>query len=374
AWLTPERARLWAIAVMIASLAGLLYILATAHGLSDYRGRPIGTDFSDVYAAGTYALEGKAALAFDAPSQYAREKKIFGPATPFYGWHYPPLFLLLAAALALLPYLPALALWQGASLALYLLSMRAILSTSPPWGEDRGEGVRTNRHGVPPHPNASRPTSPDGRGKEISPATDHLWLLLALAYPAVFVNLGHGQNGFLTAALLGFALAQLERKPIAAGVLFGLLAYKPQFGVLIPLVLIATGRWKSFAAATVTVALLVIAATAVFGMEVWPAFLKGARFTREVVLESGNTGWEKIQTVFSWVRMWGGGVAPAYALQTIVTLAVAVATVWLWRSAASFPVKAAGLIITSLLTTPYSLDYDLMALAPAIAFMAVEGL
>ena len=370
AWLTPERARLWAIAVLIASLAGILYILATAHGLIDYRGRPIGTDFSNVYAAGTYALEGKAALAFDAPSQYAREKEIFGPATPFYGWHYPPLFLLLAAALALLPYLAALALWQGASLALYLLSIRKIVAgfpPSPPWGGSRAEGARGGANAAKdPHPAAAPPTSPT-RGEV-------LWLLLALAYPAVFVNLGHGQNGFLTAGLLGFALALLERKPVAAGILFGLLAYKPQFGVLIPLVLIATGRWKSFAAAAVTVALLVIAATAVFGVEVWPAFVKGAQFTREVVLESGNTGWEKIQSVFSWVRMWGGPVPLAYALQTIVALAVAVATVWLWRSAASFPVKAAGLVIASLLATPYSLDYDLMALAPAIAFLAVDGL
>ena len=60
---------------------------------------------------------------------------------------------------------------------------------------------------------------------------------LALAFPAVFVNLGHGHNGFLTAALIGFALLWLDRRPVVAGILFGLLAYKPQFGLMIPLVL-----------------------------------------------------------------------------------------------------------------------------------------
>src|SRR6187551_1178639 len=89
-WLTPERARLWAVASLIAALAGLLYILATAHGLIDYQGRPIGTDFSNVYAAGSYVVDGRPAAPFDADMQHARERQIFGDATPFYGWHYPP--------------------------------------------------------------------------------------------------------------------------------------------------------------------------------------------------------------------------------------------------------------------------------------------
>ena len=48
------------------------------------------------------------------------------------------------------------------------------------------------------------------------------------------------------AALIAFALVQLDRRPVLAGILFGLLAYKPQFGLMIPLVLIATQRWRAF--------------------------------------------------------------------------------------------------------------------------------
>ena len=370
-WLTLERARLWALAVLIASLAGVTYILTTAHGLNDYQGRPLGTDFSNVYAAGTYVLEGRPALPFDAPTQYAREQAIFGAATPFYGWHYPPFFLFIAAVLALLPYLPALALWQGASLALYLLSIRKIVAGFPPsplWGGSRAEGARggVGKAEKNPHP-AAAPPPPPTRGEV-------LWPLFPLAYPAVFINLGHGHNGFLTAALIGSALVLLDRRPVAAGILFGLLAYKPQFGLLIPLVLMATGRWKTFIAAAATTALLVGAATLVFGIEVWPAFLASAEFTRTVVLETGNTGWHKIQSVFSWVRMWGGSLPLAYAIQAAVTLALAAAVIWLWRSTASFPVKAAGLVIAALLATPYSLDYDLTVLAPAIAFLTAHGL
>ena len=155
--------------------------------------------------------------------------------------------------------------------------------------------------------------------------------------------------------------------------LFGLLAYKPQFGVLIPLVLVVTGRWRCFAAATATVALSALATTLAFGPQVWDAFLASTRFTRIVVLEQGDTGWHKIQSVFSWVRMWGGSVPLAYAVQGAVTLAAGAALVRLWRSTAPFALKAAALCIAAILATPYSLDYDMMLLAPAIAFVVADG-
>jgi hypothetical protein len=178
----------------------------------------------------------------------------------------------------------------------------------------------------------------------------------------------------LTAALLGSALALLDRRPIVSGILIGCLAYKPQFGLLIPLVLIVSARWRVFASAAVTVAVMALAVTVAFGTEVWSAFFSSGTFTRTIVLEQGGTGWFKIQSVFSWVRMWGGGIALAYIMQAAVTLALAAALCWLWRSRASFALKAAGLLIGTLLATPYSLDYDLMLLAPAIAYLATDGI
>ena len=387
AFVTRERMRLIALAVLFASVVGLGFILATSNGHVDYQGRPIGTDFSNVYAAGTYVLEGRPEKPFDPPAQHAREQAIFGAATPFYGWHYPPFFLFVAAVLALMPYGLALAVWQAVTFGLYLWAIRAVLLIPPPTREDgrrsRPGGENNATTGTPPassrslssgdalrRPVGSEAPSPFGGGIK----RDHLWLLLAAAYPAVFINLGHGHNGFLTAALIGAALVLLDRRPLIAGILFGLLAYKPQFGLLIPLVLLASGRWRTFVAATATVALLGLAATIAFGPQVWDAFLASTRFTREVVLEAGETGWHKIQSVFSWVRMWGGPVALAYAVQGAVTLAAAVALVWLWRSGAVFALKAAALVIAVMLGTPYSLDYDMMVLAVAIAYLAADGM
>lgn len=332
AWLTRKRVRLVAFAMLAAFVIGASLLIATSNGRDDRFGRPLGTDFSNVYAAGTYVLDGQPAAPFDPARQYAREQAIFGQATPFYGWHYPPFFLGLAALLATMPYWLAVLVWQGTTLGLYLGSVKAILGTR-----------------------------------------DSLWLLLALAFPAVFINLGQAHNGFLTAALFGAALLQLDKRPWLAGIFFGLLAYKPQFGLLIPLVLLVSGRWRTIFSAAATVAVLALAVTLAFGTDVWTAFFASTKFTREVVLEQGQTGWYKIQSVFSWVRMWGGSIGLAYAMQGTVIAAIAGALIWLWRSPAAYPLKAAALIIGCLLATPYSLDYDLMLLAPAIAFLAADG-
>ncbi|HEX7789146.1 MAG TPA: glycosyltransferase family 87 protein [Afipia sp.] len=331
-WLTPERIRGYALIVLGLSLAGLIGWVALSDHMIDRKGKPLGTDFSNVYAAGVLTLSGRAPDAYDPPLQHAAEKAVFGGRdVPFYGWHYPPFFLMPAALLALLPYALALLCWLAVSLPAFIAAIHAIVPR--------------------------RET-----------------LLAAAAFPAVFVNVGHGQNGFFTAALLGGCLILLDRRPALAGVLLGLLAYKPQFGVLIPLVLLVTGRWTTILSAAATVAALVVTTTVLFGMDVWHAFAESATFTRTVVLETGGTGWEKIQSLFSAVRMWGGGIDLAYAAQGALALTLAATMVWLWRSKAAFELKAAALAIASLLATPYVLDYDLVVLGVAIAFFVRHGL
>jgi hypothetical protein len=337
-FLTRERMTLWSGCFILGFAVCLLFLGISAHGPNDYAGRPLGTDFSDVYAAGVMALHGDATAPFDILRQQQEERAIFGAATPLYGWHYPPFFLLVAAGLAHLSYIPALILWQAATLLLYLGAMWLVLRNS---------------------------ASPEL-------AQDPLWLSLALGFTAVFVNLTHGQNGFLTAALFASAIALLDSRPFLAGLLFGLLCYKPQFAALIPLVLVLTGRWRVLAAAVATV-LVMAAVTMLFGADVWPAFLAASRFTRQVILEQGNTGFHKMQSVFAWIRLWGGGVTLAYAGQAVASVLALFGLVRIWRSQIGAGYKGAALCLGALLATPYSLDYDLMLLAPAIALIAAEG-
>jgi hypothetical protein len=331
-WLTSARARGYSLILLAFFAIAAAGWIALSDGLIDRNGKPVGTDFSNVYAAGTLSWQGRPAQAYEPALQHAAEKAVFGGRdVPFYGWHYPPFFFAVAVLAAAVPYAWGLSIWLVASLAAYLAAMRAIL----------------------PRPET---------------------LLIAMAFPAVFVNIGHGQNGFLTAALLGGALHWLDRRPWLAGVLIGCLAYKPQFGVLIPIALLAGGRWGTIGAAMVTVAALVAVSFVTLGGGVWHAFADSMNFTQTVVLEQGSTGWEKIQSIFSAVRMWGASVHLAYTLQIALALLLAASLAWLWQSDAAFELKAAGLATGSLLATPYVLDYDLVVLAVAIAFYARRGL
>jgi hypothetical protein len=331
-WLTPARARGYSLILLGLCIAAMAGWVALSDGLIDRNGKPIGTDFSNVYAAGHLAWQGHAADAYDPPLQHEAEKAVFGGRdVPFFGWHYPPFFLGVAYLVAALPYAWGLSIWLAASFAAYLATIRAILPRQETW-------------------------------------------LIATAFPAVFVNIGHGQNGFLTTALLGGGLHLLARRPWLAGVLIGLLTYKPQFGVLIPVALIAGGHWRTIGAATLTVAALIALSYLTLGTGIWHAFADSTTFTQTVVLEAGGTGWEKIQSIFSAVRMWGGSVPLAYAIQIVLAVALMVTLARLWRSDAAFELKAAALAVGSLLATPYVLDYDLVVVGLAIAYLGRFGL
>jgi glycosyl transferase family 87 len=330
-WLTRARARAYALILLVICGLAITGWLVASRGLIDPNGKPIGTDFSNVYAAGELTWQGKPASAYDPALQHAAEQATFGGRdVPFYGWHYPPFFFAVAFLVASLPYACGLALWLVASFAAYLAAIRAILPR-------------------------------------------YETLLMAAAFPAVFVNIGHGQNGFLTTALLGGALLSLDRRPWLAGVLIGLLAYKPQFGVMIPIALLASGRWSSITAAIATVAALVGLSFVTLGGDVWHAFISSMNFTQTIVLEQGGTGWEKIQSAFSAARNWGADVHTAYAIQIALGATLAVTLAWLWHSDAVFELKASALATASLLATPYVLDYDLVVLAISIAFLVRHG-
>jgi hypothetical protein len=318
-------------------VVAILAIIATAHGLNDFAGRPLGTDFSSFHTAGRLALERHDP--FDQAALYRAEQSAFGDATPYYGFAYPPIFLLPAAALAMLPYAMALALWLALTFGFYLAAM-AVLCV---------------------------------RFDVASGADMPLFVLVAVAFPGVFVNLSHGQNGFLAAGLMTMGLALLDRRPLAAGLCFGLLAFKPQLGLLIPFALAAGGRWKSFAAAAIAVALLMLASVMTFGAESWRGFLGAMTFSRQAILEHGEVGYAKMISVFAAARLWHAPLALAYGLQAIISAAVVLLVMQFWRSAADIRLKGAALCLGTLLVTPFALDYDLMLLAPALALAVAHG-
>lgn len=338
-WLTVERARAYSLILLAIAVIAIIGWIGLSHGGVDANGKPLGTDFLSFYAAGSLVLDGRAAEVYDMAAHYARQQQIFGPAIPYYGWLYPPIFLLIATPLASLPYTAALLLWQGVTLLLFIGVIGWI--------------VRTIRNEYPEF--------------------GHTWLLVALAFPAVFVNLGHGQNGFLTAALLGAALMTLPQRPLLSGLLFGLLAYKPQFALVIPIALLAAAQWRAIFAATATVLILIGSTAYLFGIDLWFAFARSTEVSRKLLLEQGDVGFEKLQSVFAAIRLWGGKVPLAYTVQAAISLLAICSVAWVWRSRLEATQKAAVLVIATLLASPHVLDYDLTLLGLALAFIAVTG-
>jgi hypothetical protein len=330
-WLTKARVTAYArifVGVLVLTTIGWV---ALSKGMIDIAGHPIGTDFLNVYAAGLLADAGRAADAYDWHIHGQVEASVIA-YDGYFGWHYPPVFLFLAAPLASLPYAVALGAYLAATFAAYLAAMTYL----------------------------------GGR------MTGAAWL--AAGFPAVFVNLGHGQNGFLTAALLAAGFVCLEMHPLAAGLFLGCLVYKPQFALLLPVALLAGGYWRTAVAACATAALLSIASLAVFGEATWLAFFASLEPTRTIILEQGATGWPKIVSVFSAVRLLGGGIEIGYVVQTCVTLAVMGLVGWVWWRSRRLWLGVGCLALAIPLTTPYVLDYDLMVLAVGVFALAREGL
>jgi arabinofuranan 3-O-arabinosyltransferase len=294
--------------------------------LTDKQGLPIANDFVNVMGAGRLVLDGDAASAYDWPIHKKAEVRVIGhDFQNYYGWHYPPTFLFVAAALATLPYMISAVVWLVATLAAYAAAMNAILG----------------RTGI----------------------------FVALGFPAALWNTTAGQNGFLTAALIVGTLGLMERRPALAGICLGLLTYKPQFGLLFPLVLIADRRWLTIGAAAVVAIALGAVSWLAFGSASWEAFVRGMPVMSRVVLSEGRGDWNRLQSLFGLVRAHGGGEQLAWTVQIIGSLAVATGVTWLWRSRAPFDLKAAAIAAGALVVTPYLFMYDIVVLAVAVAFL-----
>ena len=298
----------------------------------DRDGLGIPTDFINVWAAGRLVLDGLPAQAYDWDIQKQVEvAKLGKDFVGYFAWHYPPPFLFVASWLAQLPYQLAFMGWAAVSFLPFLVAMRAIVG----------------------HP---------------------FGYLLALAIPMAFINALVGQNGFLTAALIGGALYLIPVRPVLAGICLGLLTYKPQYGLLFPIVLIATGHWRVFISATVTAVVLATASWLAFGIESWLAFFHWMPKFSQAFLTEGKAPWWKMQSIFAMVRYFGGSEPLGWAFQWVLTASVAVVMALIWRSRVPYTLKAAALAAGTLLTTPYLFMYDMMVLAIPIAFLIRIGL
>jgi alpha-1,2-mannosyltransferase len=292
-------------------------------------------DFLVFHAAVRAFLEGKLALVYDIDAFTQFQNVIYadrfrGPVL-FRPFLYPPIWLLLLLPFGLL----AVATSYGVFMVLTAAAATAFEGRRDGWG----------------------------------------WLAVITSPAAVWVVLA-GQNTFLSVALFYGGLRLLDRSPAAAGILLGLLAYKPQIWVLVPLALLAARQWRALAWTAATVAVLSLASLGVFGLDFWLAFLDAAREAGSARV--ANIMFERIYmhmvTLVAAARIVGLSPGVAGAIQ-LAGAVVAVAAVWFaFRRHRSGEARTAVLMTATFLVSPYTLNYDLLLLMPAAVALFRRGI
>jgi hypothetical protein len=331
---TEWRIRFYGTGVVVG--LAIAIVLSWARGLGHFVIGPDGKlgniDFCWIWVSGKFAAMSDPSTIFDRALYAAAQNVFYRPGECLYlhQYVYPPTFLFLSYPLGLMPYLAAFTVWVVATLLVYATAIYAIIPRSAA-------------------------------------------LIAALASGAALKNIQLGHNGFLTAGLFGLSLVFVERRPWLSGVFLGLLTYKPQFGVLFPLALLASRNWRALAGAMATSLALAAAAAAAFGHQTWPAFI-ASLVDRNADL-SPQAGAEFLLESFYGLLHWAGAAAwLAWSVHLAIAVGVALAVFVVWAKPIPYALKAAMLCLGSLLVTPYVLRYDLCILSIAAAFLVEDGL
>jgi hypothetical protein len=315
-----------AFAVFYAAIAIPACLLPTGGTLRNTVGSIAGNDFLTFYVASKLVLTGSAAAVFDQARFFALQDAMSGIAEHF-PWAYPPLFLLVVAPLATLPYTWALATWLG------------FTSLSFGWIVRKLSGLA---------------------------------LPMVLILPPLVQNAIDGQNGALTAALFAGGVAALaNRRTILAGLLFGCLAYKPQVFALVPIALIAARQWKSLAAAIVASLLLAFVSLAAFGFDIWFKFAAHLADHMQWVLD-GRLPSDRFPTTFIFIYKLTGRAGLAKIAQLASSLFACGFIYWAWRKTEAILPRVLAFCVAMPLATPFMLEYDLAVWALPAAMIFVQ--
>ncbi len=317
-----------AIGVAIACLALSIAYVSLWRGDHDGLNHAVGRDFINLWTASQLVEADRALDIFDQEKFIAAQRRFMGPDFPFHFWSYPPHTLMLTQQLSDLPYRGAFVVWSLGGLFLMLYAAYMF------W-----------------------------------PAKPFPWLLLLA--PSSFVNVFLGQNGFATAALAMAGFAVLPRRPIVAGIMFGLLTFKPHLGIMIPIALVALRQWPAIAAATLTAVLFIGASVLMYGADVWWQFLHSTlpyqmRFmaTGEGPFQWMMPGW------FMAGRIIGLPLWLSQTIQAAVAIAAAVLVYRVFRGTGAWRLRVSLLLVATLVASPQGFNYDMGLVSVALICLA----
>ncbi len=329
-WLNPARIRFYS-GVTLALFLAIAFGLFWFSNLIDPNGYVIITDLTVFWSASHLALAGHASDAYIVAKLREAVFAFYPNVKESFGWFYPPSFYLWILPLGLIPYVPAYLVFMLPTLAFYVFVIGRII-----WNREAA------------------------------------WALVS--FSGAWINLLRGQNGFLTAALAGSALLYLEERPILSGIFIGLLTIKPHLALLFPVALIAIGAWRTLFAALFSALASLTAGVVVLGVDTLPAWLHSLDTARQFMENNGPVYWIHMPTVFAFCRLLGASIAISYTAHILVALGASVAVWWVWRHCDEHSLRAAMLTTSTLLISPYILEYDLTWLALPVAWMSTFAL
>lgn len=286
-------------------------------------------DFNNLWTGGRLALEGHVDYIFNMDQYRPAMRRLLELNVPSQEWSYPPSLLLLAVPLGALPALPAYIVWTLGSVLLLHLAIRPYKF----------------------------------------PLTFHLAVLLS---PAVFINAMFGQNGSFISALFIMGLYYIPKKPVLAGICFGLMTVKPHLGILIPFLLLARGQWKVIFSAGITTIGMAVLTGLLFGFSVWPDFLHNTQPMMQAFMEMPFPHPYQANTVTGFIlaRGFGANLPLAYLFQGGLTLAAILAVMMIWRSESMHDDRKIALTLgLALVATPYGYIYDMVGMSFAVALI-----
>jgi len=290
----------------------------------------VGRDFFNTWMGGRSFFDRGPAAWFDFHVYNSVVRQILGPGYWRIYWSYPPHVLLFIWPFGLLPYLPAYLLWCAIGIALYLFAASGRL-----------------------------------------PRQSLIFLAFA---PAVWVCVFFGQNGFYTAALLIGGMCCRDRRPILAGVLFGLLTIKPQIGVLVPAVLLLERRWITIASAAITTAALVAATALLFGFDIWIEFVQKVVPQQSWLTEHADGPLlAMVSSVFFGMRLIGLPLHVDWPVQWLVSALTLAGLTWTYWQRRDPALSLAYLVTATFLFTPYILNYDMVVFGFVVALMLARA-
>lgn len=279
-------------------------------------------DFFALWSYGKIAAAHPATELYSFATLHARQVALGMTPDSQNPFPYPPIAILLFLPLHFASYPVAYALWELTTLALFLWAVVATCWRSP------------------------------------------RIVLPVLIAPVTVIAIDSGQSGFLSGALLVAGLRLAQDRPVLSGILIGLLAYKPQLGLLVPVALVAAGLWRPVLAACLTILALAALTTACFGWGVWPAWLHLLPIYSRWFAHS-RIILQYMLTVEANLRMLGVPPAVADAIQALSAIAM-VLTVWTCFRRGPGEQAIAALLVATFLCTPHALIYDAPMLTAAL--------